>query len=114
MLMNIVACAFLVLGLFFMLVGAIGIVRFPDTYNRLHASSKCGTLGLLGLLLGAVFFLGSLAVVAKAALTMVFAFVALPVGSHILAKAAHLNKAEQWEKTLSDELEEDQAAPDQK
>jgi len=60
--MIIVACVFLVLGLFFMLVGAIGIVRFPDAYNRLHASSKCGTLGLLGLLLGAVFFLAVLLV----------------------------------------------------
>ena len=104
----------LVLGLFFMLVGAIGIVRFPDAYNRLHASSKCGTLGLLGLLLGAVFFIGTLTVVDKAALKIVFAFVALPVGSHNLAKAAHLDKAKQWDKTLSDELAEDQSASDSK
>jgi len=103
------ASIFLLAGLFFMLVGAIGIVRFPDAYNRLHASSKCSTLGLLGLLLAAVCHLLTLGILTKALITILFAFVALPVGSHILAKAAHLDRLKQWEKTLSDELEEDKA-----
>jgi multicomponent Na+:H+ antiporter subunit G len=94
-------------GLAFMLVGAIGIVRFPDAFNRLHASSKCSTLGLLGLLLGVIFHIGTLGVVTKAVITIVFAFVALPIGSHILAKAAHIDGLRQWSKTLSDELAED-------
>ena len=34
-------------GLSFMLIGAWGVVRLPDAYHRLHASSKCSTLGLL-------------------------------------------------------------------
>ena len=104
---DILASAFLIGGLFFMLAGAIGIVRFPDAYNRMHAASKCSTLGLLGLLLGAVFHIGTLSVLTKAILTMLFAFVATPVGSHILAKAAHMDGLKQWDKTLSDELAED-------
>ena len=100
------ACIFLVLGLFFMLVGAIGIVRLPDAYHRLHAASKCMTLGLLGLLLGAVFHIGTMDVMTKAALVIVFAFIASPVGSHMLAKAAHRAGTEQWSGTLSDELAE--------
>lgn len=106
-----VAAAFFVLaGILFMLVGAVGIVRFPDAYNRLHASSKCSTLGLLGLLLGAVCHIGTLAVATKAVLTILFAFVATPVGSHILAKAAHIDRLRQWSRTLSDELAEDEAS----
>jgi len=104
---DILAGLFLIAGLFFMLVGAVGIVRFPDAYNRLHASSKCSTLGLVGLLLGAIFHIGTLAVTTKALLTILFAFVATPVGSHILAKAAHIDKMKQWPGTLSDELAED-------
>lgn len=104
---NLLACFFLLAGLFFMLVGAIGIIRLPDTYNRLHAASKCSTLGLLGLLLAALFHLGTIAVVTKVFITVLFAFVATPVGSHILAKAAHHDRAPKWEGTLSDELEED-------
>ncbi|MEQ9461458.1 MAG: monovalent cation/H(+) antiporter subunit G [Phycisphaeraceae bacterium] len=98
----------LLIGMAFMLIGAIGIVRLPDTYHRLHAASKCATLGLAGLLLASVFHIGTLAVVTKAIVTLVFACVAVPVGSHILAKAALLDRAPLWEGTLSDEWSEDQ------
>jgi len=96
----------LITGLFFMLVGALGVLRMPDTYHRLHAATKCTTLGLLGLLLGAVFHVATLDVMIKAMLTLVFAFVASPVGSHMLAKAALFDHAPQWEGTLSDESED--------
>ena len=104
---DIAACMFILAGMFFMLMGAIGIVRLPDTYHRLHAASKCLTLGLLGLLLGAMLHVGTVALIIKAVLTIFFAFLAVPVGTHILAKAAHMDGAEQWEHTLSDELAED-------
>lgn len=106
---DIFATFFVAAGLFFMAVGAIGIWRFPDAYHRLHASSKCSTLGLLGLLLGAVCHIGTLAVATKAIITMLFAFVATPVGSHILAKAAHIDGLSQWKGTLSDDLADDKA-----
>jgi multicomponent Na+:H+ antiporter subunit G len=98
----------LVSGLSFMLIGAWGTVRLPDAYHRLHASSKCSTLGLLGLLLGAVVHIGTAAALTKALLPLVFTFVAAPVGSHILARSAHAAGLEQWDRTLSDELAEDQ------
>ncbi len=97
----------LVAGLAFMLVGAIGILRFPDAYNRLHASSKCSTLGLMGLLLCVIFHVGTIGIATKAILTIIFTFVANPIGSHILAKAAHVDGLRQWPNTLSDELAED-------
>ena len=40
----------LIIGLFFSLVGIIGLIRFPDVYCRIHASGKVATLGLVGLL----------------------------------------------------------------
>ncbi|MFP4145428.1 MAG: monovalent cation/H(+) antiporter subunit G [Phycisphaeraceae bacterium] len=104
--MDILATLLLLGGLFFMLAGAVGIVRLPDTYHRLHAISKCSSLGLLGLLLAAVVSIGTLSVLTKAVLTLVFAFVATPVGSHILAKAALSDRAPRWSGTLSDEWEE--------
>ena len=100
---------FLIIGLSFMFIGALGILRLPDVYHRLHASSKCATLGLLGLLLSASIHIGTVGSYVKSFLTLVFAFVALPVGSHVLAKSAHAVGAEQWDRTLSDELAEDKA-----
>ena len=91
-----------------MLIGAWGVGRLPDTYHRLHASSKCSTLGLFGMLAGAVVYIGTADALIKAALTLLFAVVATPVGSHILAKAAHNTGLRQWPHTLSDELADDQ------
>ena len=79
----------------------------PDAYHRLHAASKCSTLGLLGLLLAAVFHIGTVDVLTKAFIIVVFTFIAAPVGSHILAKAAHRVGLRQWHGTLSDDLAED-------
>ena len=104
---DVATMVFLALGLSFMLLGVCGIVRLPDAYQRLHASSKCTTLGLLGLLVGATIHIGTSDSLAKAALTMAFAFVATPVGSHALAKNSHAAGMQQWEGTLSDELAED-------
>ena len=100
---DVLALLCLLGGLFFMTVGAIGVLRMPDVYHRLHAASKCTTLGLLGLLLAAVFHVHSLDVITKAVLTVAFTFVAAPVGSHILAKAALADHAPQWQGTLDDE-----------
>lgn len=103
------AIFFLLAGLFFMLVGAVGVVRLPDIYHRLHAASKCSTLGMMGLVLAASLHIGSPDVIAKSIAVVLFIFVSNPVGSHILAKAAHRDKAKQWQNTLSDELAEDKA-----
>ena len=47
---DVATVVLLVSGLSFMLIGAWGTVRLPDAYHRLHAATKCSTLGLLGLL----------------------------------------------------------------
>lgn len=94
-------------GLCFMLIGALGVLRLPDAYNRIHAASICVTLGLSALLVSTCFHLGAPAIIMKSAITMTFIFVATPIGSHMLAKAAHDTNLEQWEHTLSDEFAED-------
>lgn len=104
---DIIAIFALIIGLFFMFAGAVGIIRLPDLYHRLHAASKCSTLGLLGLLTAAVCHLGTLELLTKAVITLVFAFVATPVGSHILAKAALRDRAPQWKGTLEDDFAKD-------
>ena len=104
---DIFASIFVLVGLFFFAVGAIGVVRMPDTYHRLHAATKSATLGLMGLLIGVVFHIGTGAVDAKVVTVLIFTFAAAPVGSHMLAKAALRVGDRQWEGTLSDEHCED-------
>lgn len=83
--------AFLLLfGTFFFVVGAIGVVRLPDVYSRLHASSKVATMGLLGILLG----VGGLMLDELPKLIVLGLFVAIgsPVTSHAIAKAHKLSQ----------------------
>jgi multicomponent K+:H+ antiporter subunit G len=79
----------LVVGGVFALVGAIGLVRFPDFYMRLHAPTKATTLGVGGVLVASMalgwsrgeFRLHEL-------LITLFLFVTAPVSANLLAQAA--------------------------
>lgn len=108
---TLVAAAALLAGLFFLFVGALGVYRFPDAYHRLHAASKCTTLGLTGMLIAACLHIPDPIVVSKALITIALTFVANPIGSHLIAKAAHHAGLPVWERTRSDELAEDKADP---
>lgn len=110
--LDLLAAAALLVGIFFMLVGALGVLRLPDAYHRLHAASKCTTLGLTGMLIATMLHVDSLAVVGKSAIVIVFTFVAAPIGSHMLAKAAHLVGLPMWERTGEDQLAADKASGD--
>ena len=106
-LFDTLAALSLLAGLFFMLVGAIGVVRLPDAYLRLHAATKSTTLGLVGLLLAVALHIGTGDVLAKVVATLAFAFVAMPIGSHLLAKAAMRSGPRYWDQTLADEHGDD-------
>jgi multicomponent Na+:H+ antiporter subunit G len=80
-----VTAFFFIFGLFFVLVGVVGVIRLPDAYSRLHASGKVATLGLLGIIIG----VGVQAPVTIPKLVALGLFVAItaPVTSHAIAKA---------------------------
>jgi multicomponent Na+:H+ antiporter subunit G len=75
-------------GAFFLLVGAIGVLRFPDFYTRLHAVSVCDTMGA-GLVLVGLMLQGGLSLV-TVKLLMIFYFMIFtgPTAVHALAEAA--------------------------
>lgn len=83
------AAALIVIGAFFLLVGAIGMVRLPDFYMRLHAPTKSSTLGVGGVLLASLvvgWAQGQFGV-AELLITL-FVFVTAPVSANLLAQAA--------------------------
>lgn len=122
-LMSILTVLLLLGGMFFMLIGAVGIWRLPDTLCRMHASSKCIALGITGLLLAAIVHLAHnpdeggmsagyiTATLTKALLVIAFQFVASPIAAHMLARAAHADGAPMWDRTSGDELDQDTPNP---
>jgi multicomponent Na+:H+ antiporter subunit G len=95
-------------GVSFDLLGCIGLIRMPDVYNRLQASTKCVTLGTCSVLLGAAVLAGG-AVAAKAFLCMIFVLIACPTAAHALARAAHRSGIRLWEGSVGDAYLEDRS-----
>jgi len=102
-----IAYVLLAIGSFCSLVGSIGIVRFPDFYNRVHANTVVVVGGCLMLILGAGISGGLDIFTVKAVVIAIFVFITNPVASHALAKAAHKSGVKLWKKSVVDKLEED-------
>ena len=90
--MTAVAAVLVCLGVFFLLMGAIGLVRFPDFYARMHAAGKCDTLGALLVLTGLAAYAGFSLASAKILLIAVFVFLTSPTATHAVARAAIRNE----------------------
>ncbi|MDX2141187.1 MAG: monovalent cation/H(+) antiporter subunit G [Chloroflexota bacterium] len=87
MINDILGAAALIFGLFFSVVGIIGLIRFPDVYCRIHASGKVATLGLVGLLVASAIAIPETAL--KALALALFVVITSPVASHAIASAAY-------------------------
>ncbi|KAA9130285.1 monovalent cation/H(+) antiporter subunit G [Marinihelvus fidelis] len=85
---EIVAYTLVFLGAFFCLVGAIGVLRFPDVYSRMHSAGITDTIGALLVLLGLAFLAGWTLALVKLAFILVFLWMTSPTATHALAKAA--------------------------
>jgi multicomponent Na+:H+ antiporter subunit G len=85
--------AFILAGVGFMLIGALGFYRLPDFYARLHAAGLSDTFGLSLVLAGAVVVCGFSLMSAKLVLLALFMFVTAPTATHMLAGAAYRSDA---------------------
>jgi multicomponent Na+:H+ antiporter subunit G len=85
---DVVALAILGVGIFFILVGALGFVRLPDVFCRLHVTGVLDTLGAPLVLLGAAVHLGATLVSLKLVLGIIFLALTSPLVGHLLARAA--------------------------
>ncbi len=95
----------LLIGAGFTLLAAIGVLRLPDLYTRMHAASKAGAVGG-GLILLAVALLSQdTAVALRALLGVIFLLITTPVAAHLLARASYLSGYKPCEETVVDELE---------
>lgn len=78
----------LVTGGVFSVIGAIGILRMPDFYTRMHAASVLDTLGAGLILAGLMLQAGLTLVAVKLAMVGLLLFFSSPTASHALARAA--------------------------
>ncbi len=105
--LSVLVSVFILGGCFFIFCGVLGIIRFPDVYCRMHASTKGTTLGIMLIMLAAIIFFATGGVyedfASRCVLVILFVLLTNPVGAHMLAKNAYRNGVKMWENSVEDE-----------
>ncbi|MBN2730343.1 MAG: Na+/H+ antiporter subunit G [Bacteroidales bacterium] len=103
---DLIGALMVLLGAIVLLVAAIGLLRMPDSYNRIQVGTKASTAGVALVMLG-------LAVIipewfGKLFTILLFVMLTNPVSSHVLMRAAHKAGQPLTDKTIIDKLKEDE------
>lgn len=90
-------------GLFFHGVAALGVLRMPDFYTRLHAVSKAETLGVLLTLAAVALWAGPTLTAVKILFVAIFLFLANPTSTHAIGRAAFRTGVRPWRRRAGHE-----------
>jgi multicomponent Na+:H+ antiporter subunit G len=104
---DIVTAILWLAGSAFALLAAVGVLRMPDVFTRMQASTKASTLGLGCLLIGAAVQLGDFASLVRAGSIGAFILLTTPVAAHVIARASYLANVPLWDGTVLDERRRD-------
>ena len=103
-----IASFLLILGGIFVLIGAVGMVKLPDVYTRLHAPTKTTTLGIGCILIASMFLhvAEGRGFSIQEIVISLFLFITAPVSAYMIAKAALHRRVTMREGTVNAELGE--------
>ena len=104
---DIVTAILWLCGSAFALLAAIGVLRMPDVFTRMQASTKASTLGLGCLLIGAALQMGDFVAFIRVVTIGAFVLLTTPVAGHVIARASYFADVPLWEGTVLDERRRD-------
>ena len=88
MIRDALVIALIVVGVFFLTVGTVGLLRLPNVYNRMHATSKPTTLGTAAIFFAGFVHFGPGNEGLTSLIGIVFLFLTVPTGAHMIARSA--------------------------
>lgn len=91
-------------GAVFMFLAGLGIVRMPDLFLRMSATTKAATLGVSSMLLALAVYFGRLDIASRALATIAFLLLTAPIAAHMIGRAAYFAGVPLWERTEIDDL----------
>lgn len=101
---DIITAGVMLIGALFMFIGSLGVLRMPDLFLRMSASTKAATLGTGALLIAAAVNFNEIGVTSRAIATIVFLLLTAPVAAHMLGRAGYFVGVKLADATLIDEL----------
>jgi multicomponent Na+:H+ antiporter subunit G len=103
MIREILTCVFLLLGGGLSIIAAVGVLRMPDLFIRMHAATKVGTVGVSSVTIGLMIHFGTITVTSRGLLVIAFFLLTAPVAAHMIARAAYRSGVSLWMLTRIDE-----------
>jgi multicomponent Na+:H+ antiporter subunit G len=104
---DIVTAILWLAGSAFVLLAAVGLLRMPDVFTRMQASTKASTFGLGCLLVGAALQMGDFASFVRLGSIGAFVLLTTPVSGHVIARASYFAGVPLWKGTVLDERRRD-------
>lgn len=92
------------------LIAALGVLRLPDFFMRMHAATKAGVVGPSLILVAAGCFYPSLTTWTTIFFTILFLFTTTPISAHLIGKAGFVGGVNLWRKTVKNDLEAELSA----
>jgi multicomponent Na+:H+ antiporter subunit G len=99
-----IVAVLMVLGAFFIFIASLGLLRMPDLFLRMSATSKAATLGAGLMLLATSIYFNDFAITIRVLSIIAFITLTIPVAAHMIGRAAYFDGVPLWEKTAIDEL----------
>jgi len=103
---HIIGAVLISIGVLFLFLGSLGIIRMPDVFNRIQTGTKATTFGSIFTIIGVGIY--NLAFLPKAILIVLFILLTNPISSHITARRAYFMGVKKTDKTVKDELGDEQ------
>jgi len=94
----------LTIGTLFAAIAAIGILRMPDFYMRISATTKASTLGVTFILGATALYFNDATVSGKIIAIISFIILTTPVAAHMIGRAAHRSGVKLWQGSIRDDL----------
>ena len=94
---------FLLFGALMSLVASLGCLRLPDLYTRMHAATKSGTVGIMGIVIAMMIQLDDASVIFRGILVILFVLLTAPVAAHMIGRSAYRSGIALWDKSSIDE-----------
>lgn len=92
------------IGVLFILIAAIGVLKMPDFYTRLSVTVKASTLGVGCLLASTAIYHNEFHITSKVLAIIFFLFLTAPIAGHMISRTAYISGIKMWKNTFVDDL----------
>lgn len=103
---EIVSAIVIIVGVLFVVIASIGLLRLPDFYIRISAITKAATMGVACIMIGVAINFNEISIAIKAFFVVLFLMITSPIAAHIIGRAAYEGGVPLWNKTEINEYEE--------